>query len=312
MSLSLFFAQILNGLQLGLMLFLLSAGLTLVFGIMNFVNLAHGSIYMLAAYGAAITVAASQNYLIGLMAGVLVGAVLGYGLERVIAQRLYGKNPLYHVLASFGLILMSNELVRWVVGPSPVYVNIPAALDGQITIFGLNYPIWRGVIIAAGLVVAGFCYVLIHHTKFGIVMRAAASNRTMIAALGINLPRLESMIFALGGGLAGLAAGLTMPLVSVLPGMGEPMLITALIVIVIGGIGSIRGAFWAAILIGLVDVVGRAWLVNGLIFILDRNQARIITPALSSLLLSFVMVVILAVKPGGLFQSKNSGQHHGS
>ncbi|MDI9349112.1 MAG: branched-chain amino acid ABC transporter permease [Candidatus Symbiobacter sp.] len=311
MTIALFLAQILNSLQLGLMLFLLAAGLTLVFGIMNFVNLAHGTIYMMAAYGAALVVAMSDHYLLGLLAGVGVGAMLGVGLQYLVARRLYGKNPLYHVLASFGLILMGNELVRWVVGPTPLYVNIPPGFAGQITLMGVELPTWRGVIIAAGLTVALGCYGLIHHTKFGMRLRAAASNRIMLAALGVNVARLELAIFALGGGLAGLAAGLTMPLVSVLPGMGEPMLISALIVIVIGGIGSVRGAFLAALVVGMIEVMGRAWLIIGLQNLLDKHVARAVSPALSSLLLSLVMAVILAVRPGGLFAAKPGGAGHG-
>jgi len=306
MSPSLFVIQMLNGLQLGVLLFMLSAGLTLVFGIMNFVNLAHGSLYMMGAYFAAFAYGLSDSFLLAGAAALLGSAALGLLMERVVAARLYTRDHLDQVLATFGLILFFNELVRMVWGPSPVYMIMPEWLSGAINLGGIMYPAYRFVIILVGLLVALGCYLLISKTRVGMLIRAGSSNPTIVAALGINIQLLNALVFALGAMLAGLAGLMSGPILSVQPGMGEPILIMAMIVIVIGGIGSVRGAFYSALIVGLIDTVGRAFLPMLLREFLDRSTAMAAGPALASMLISIFMALVLAFRPQGLFPVKNA------
>ncbi|WP_342132963.1 branched-chain amino acid ABC transporter permease [Hydrogenophaga sp. OTU3427] len=306
MSPSLFVIQMLNGLQLGVLLFMLSAGLTLVFGIMNFVNLAHGSLYMMGAYFAAFAYGLSDSFLLAGAAALLGSAALGLLMERVVAARLYTRDHLDQVLATFGLILFFNELVRMVWGPSPVYMNMPEWLSGAINLGGIMYPAYRFVIILVGLLVALGCYLLISKTRVGMLIRAGSSNPTIVAALGVNIQLLNALVFALGAMLAGLAGLMSGPILSVQPGMGEPILIMAMIVIVIGGIGSVRGAFYSALIVGLIDTVGRAFLPMLLREFLDRSTAMAAGPALASMLISIFMALVLAFRPQGLFPVKNA------
>lgn len=306
MNTALIVIQLLNGLQLGVLLFMMSAGLTLVFGIMNFVNLAHGSLYMMGAYFAAWAYGQTDSMLLAAIAGVAGSAVLGLLLERLIASRLYGRNHLDQVLATFGLILFFNELVRWVWGPSPVYMNVPEFLSGAINLLGISYPAYRFVIIAVGLAVAVGCYLLIHTTRVGMLIRAGSSNPAIVSALGINIRLLNACIFALGTAMAGLAGLMSGPILSVQPGMGEPILILAMIVIVIGGMGSVRGAFYAALIVGLIDTMGRAYLPQLLREFLDRSTAQAAGPALTSMLICVFMAAVLAARPQGLFPVRNA------
>jgi branched-chain amino acid transport system permease protein len=301
LTLALFVIQALNGLQLGVLLFLMAAGLTLVFGIMNFVNLAHGSMYMMGAFFAAALYNLTGSFVAAALLLVPAMAALGLATEWLALRRLYARDHLDQVLATFGLILFFNELARMVWGPSPVYMEVPEFLTGTVTVFGVMYPLYRAVIIAAGLLVALGCYLLIHKTRVGMLIRAGATNRTMVGALGVNIVLLNSLLFALGCILAGLAGLLAGPIMSVQAGMGEPILILTMVVIVIGGIGSIRGAFFAALIVGVVDTLGRTALPAVLRSFLERSAADIAGPALASMMIYILMAVVLAVKPQGLF-----------
>ncbi|MFN0164533.1 MAG: branched-chain amino acid ABC transporter permease [Burkholderiales bacterium] len=301
MTWGLFFTQVLNGVQLGILLFLLAAGLTLVFGIMNFVNLAHGSLYMMGAYFAAAAFAATGSFTIAALVAIPATMLLGLIVERVALMRLYARDHLDQVLSTFGLILFFNEVVRYFWGPSSIYMNAPAALSGQVNLFGLAYPSYRFAIIACGLAVAGGLYLLINRTRLGMLIRAGASNADMVSALGVDIRFLNSMVFAMGAGLAALAGLMSGPILSVQPGMGEPVLILTLVVIVTGGIGSIRGAFYGALIVGLVDTVGRAFLPAFLQMVIERSLAQAAGPAIASMLIYLLMAVVLAVRPQGLF-----------
>jgi branched-chain amino acid transport system permease protein len=298
----LFFTQLLNGLQLGVLLFLLSAGLTLVFGIMNFVNLAHGSLYMMGAYFAAAAFNASGgSFSAAAVAAVLGTLLLGLLIERLVLANLYKRDHLDQVLATFGLILFFNEVVRAIWGPASVYMNVPAVLTGTVNLFGLPYPSYRFAIIAVGLAVGAGLYLVIHRTRVGMLIRAGASNADMVSALGVDIKGLNTLVFALGAALAGLAGLMAGPIVSVQSGMGEPILILTLVVIVTGGIGSIRGAFYGALIVGIVDTVGRAFLPALLREFLERSVAQAAGPAIASMLIYVLMAAVLALRPQGLF-----------
>jgi len=301
MTLGLFLTQALNGVQLGILLFLLAAGLTLVFGIMNFVNLAHGSLYMMGAYFAATVFERTGSFLLAGVAAVLGALIVGVVVERLALMRLYRRDHLDQVLATFGLILFFNELVRIVWGPASVYMNAPAALSGTVSLFGLPYPSYRFAIIGVGLLVGLGLYVLIHRTRIGMLIRAGATHPEIVAALGVNVRRLNTLVFGLGAALAGLAGLMAGPIVSVQPGMGEPILILTLVVIVTGGIGSIRGAFYGALIVGIVDTIGRAFLPTLLREFLERSLAQAAGPAIASMLIYVLMAVVLAIRPQGLF-----------
>ena len=305
MSASLFAIQMLNGLQLGVLLFMLSAGLTLVFGIMNFINLAHGCLYMMGAYFAAATYVQTGSFWLAALAAIAGSAALGFAVERVIAARLYSRDHLDQVLATFGLILFFNEFARWMWGSSPYYMNVPDALSGTVTLLGISYSAYRFAIIGVGLALALGCYLLINKTRVGMLIRAGSSNPAIVAVLGVNIKLLNAGIFALGAALAGVAGLMSGPILSVQPGMGEPILITAMIVIVIGGIGSVRGAFYSALIVGVIDTAGRAFLPLLLREFFDRSTAQAAGPALASMLICIFMVAVLALKPQGLFPVKN-------
>jgi branched-chain amino acid transport system permease protein len=304
MSTQLLIAQALNGLQYGVLLFLLAAGLTLVFGIMSFVNLAHGSLYMLGAYAAALAYAVSQSFALSILAALVATLVIGLALEWTVVSRLYRRDHLDHVLATFGLILFFNEMVRIVWGPQPYFLQVPEFLGGTVEILGFSYPSYRFLIIAVGLAVAVASHLLIHKTRVGMLIRAGAQNPAMVAALGINIRLLNAMLFAVGAMLAGLAGAMAGPILSVQSGMGEPVLITTLVVIVIGGIGSVSGAFHAALIVGLVDTMGRAFLPIALRSIAEQSIADAAGPALASMLVYLLMAAVLAWRPQGLFPMK--------
>jgi len=302
----LFFVQALNGLQLGVLLFLLAAGLTLVFGIMNFVNLAHGSLYMMGAYFAAATFNATGSFVLAAIAAVPATMLLGVVVERVALIRLYHRDHLDQVLATFGLILFFNELVRIIWGPGAQFMTPPEALSGSVEFAGLRYPAYRFAIIAVGLAVAAGLYVLIHRTRVGMLIRAGATHPDIVAALGVNVRRLNTLVFGLGAGLAGLAGVMAGPILAVQPGMGEPILILTLVVIVTGGIGSIRGAFYGALIVGTVDTIGRAFLPTILREFLERSLAQAAGPAIASMLIYVLMAVVLAIRPQGLFPVRHA------
>jgi branched-chain amino acid transport system permease protein len=294
--------QCLNGLQFGLLLFLLAAGLTLVFGIMDLVNLAHGSLYMIGAYFAATFAAWTGSFLAA--AGLALAATLlvGMAVEVIAMRRLYGRDHLDHVLGTFGLILFFNELVRLVWGPAGKNLPLPGWLSTAVEIFpGVYYPTYRFAIIVVALLVALFLYLVIMRTRIGMLIRAGASNREMIGALGINIKLLYTFVFGVGAALAGLAGLMQTPISTASIGMGENILIVAFVVIIIGGIGSIRGAFLASILVGLIDTVGRAFLPDVLKLFLNPAAASAAGPALSSMLIYLLMAVILVMRPEGLF-----------
>ena len=301
MNVTLFVMQCLNGMQLGVLLFLMAAGLTLVFGIMNFVNLAHGSLYMMGAFVGALVYNTTDSFILGVLAVIPAMLALAFVLEVLVFKRLYQRDHLDQVLATFGLILFFNELTRMIWGPSPYYMEVPPALSGTVNLFGIPYPAYRLLIVASGLAVALGCYLLIHRTRIGMLIRAGATHRAMVGALGINIKLLNSLVFGLGAVLAGLAGMLAGPILSVQPGMGEPVLILTMVVIVIGGIGSIRGAFLGALIVGVIDTVGRTLLPAVLRGLFERGTADTAGPALASMLIYILMAVVLALRPQGLF-----------
>jgi branched-chain amino acid transport system permease protein len=301
MSTSLLLAQLLNGLQYGVLLFLLAAGLTLVFGIMSFVNLAHGSLYMLGAYAFAVVGSQTESFMAGVLAALVTGLVVGFILEKTVVSRLYQRDHLDHVLATFGLVMFFNELVRMLWGPQALFVSLPESLSGTVELWGFTYPSYRFLIIAVGLLVAVGSQWLIHRTRVGMLIRAGSVNPAMVGALGVNIRLLNAMLFALGAALAALAGAMAGPILSVQSGMGEPVLITTLVVIVIGGIGSVKGALYAALIVGVADTLGRSYLPLLLRQIADRDVANAAGPALASMLVYVLMAVVLVVRPQGLF-----------
>ena len=297
--------QILNGLQLGVLLFLIAAGLTLVFGVMDFINLAHGVQYMLGAYLAVMFYTLTGSFLAALVLALAAALVLGLLLEFTVFRRLYDRDHLDQVMATFGIILFLNQGVKLVWGAAPLSLPIPDALSGSVRLAdGLLYPVWRLVIIACGLAVAALLYVLVRYTRIGMLVRAGATNATIVSALGVNIRRLFMIVFGFGTMLAGFAGIMIAPILSVEPGMGDTILILAFVVIVIGGIGSIRGAFIAALIIGLVDTLGRSFSVEILRLFMNPSNARVVGPAIASMLIYLLMAVVLYVRPTGLFPAK--------
>lgn len=304
MTLTLLLEQALNGLQFGAMLFLMAAGLTLVFGVMGLINLAHGSLYMVGAFAAAAVAAATGNFLLALVGALAAAAIAGALVEIVVLRRLYRRDHLDQVLATFALILIFSESVRFVFGSFPLYLDAPRALAGSIRIGGFSYPAYRLAIIAVGAAVALGLYLLINRTRLGVQIRAGEADREMIAALGIDIARLYTVVFALGAALAGLAGAMIGPIQSVQVGMGEPVLIMAFVVVVIGGIGSIKGALVGAILVGLTDTLGRFLLPILFGAVLDPASAMAIGSALASMLIYILMAAILVWRPTGLMGAR--------
>lgn len=296
--------QALNGLQFGLMLFLLAAGLTLVFGIMDCINLAHGSLYMVGAYFVAAATQAADSFWIGLGVGVAGAAVLGLVLELALFRQLYKRDHLSQVLATFALILIANETVRVIWGPAALMLNPPEALAGPVEIGDFFYPAYRLLIIAFGIAIAGLLYLLVAKSRVGMWVRAGAANREMTEALGINVRGLFTAVFVFGAALCALAGGLLGPLLAVQVGMGESVLILAFVVIIIGGIGSIRGALVGSLIVGTVDTLGRALLPTLLRTTLPADAASTLGPALASILIYLLMAGILFFKPQGLFPAR--------
>ena len=294
--------QMLNGLQFGLMLFLLAAGLTLVFGIMDMINLAHGSLYMVGAYLIASIAQATGSFWMGLGFGVVGAAIFGMLLEISVLRRLYQRDHLSQVLGTFAILLMANEGVRLIWGAQPLLLNAPAELAGTVELMdGFSYPAYRLFIIGCGLVVAGLLYVLIAHTRIGMQVRAGASNREMALAMGATVPRLFPAIFGLGAALCAVAGGMLGPLLSVQVGMGESILILAFVVIVIGGIGSVRGALLGALIVGMVDTAGRTLVPIVFSALMGPAAAANAANTVASILIYVLMAAVLFFKPRGLF-----------
>lgn len=289
MNFSLFIEQLLNGCQFGIMLFMISAGLTLVFGIMNLINLAHGSLYMIGAYIAASALAATGSFLLAIVIAVPATALVGMLVERAVLRFFYRRTHLDQTLVTFGLIMVANETVRIIWGPTPLRMPLPSMLAGSVQLLpDLSYPTYRLVVLGVGLLMAALLYFLVVHTRGGMWVRAGASDRAMASSLGIDVSKVFSVVFVAGAALAGLAGIMAGPILAVQVGMGENVLILALVVIVVGGVGSIRGAFIAALLIGIGDTFGRV----------------LLTPALGAMVIYILMAALLAWRPRGLFPTQ--------
>lgn len=302
MTIALIAEQILNGLQFGVMLFLMSAGLTLIFGVMGLINLAHGSLYMIGAFAAAAVSGYTGSFFLAIFGALTAAAIAGALVELFIIRNLYNKDHLDQVLATFALILIFSEGIRWLFGSFPLFLDIPNYLSGSVELLGsIQYPRYRLVLIGAGLLIAAGLGLLIAKTRVGIQIRAGENDREMIGALGVDISRLYTFVFALGAALAGLAGALVGAIQSVQVGMGEPVLILAFVVIVIGGIGSIRGAFIGALLVGMTDKLGGIFLVELFKLITDSSAATSIGSSIASMSIYLLMGAVLVWRPSGLF-----------
>lgn len=301
-----FLEQLLNGLQFGMMLFMLAAGLTLIFGIMGVVNLTHGSFYMVGAYCAAYAISSTGSFLAGIVAALLGAGLYGVIIEILVIRRLYKRDHLYQVLATLGLLFFTNEAVSIIFGRQPPLVSIPSALEGFITVLpGLPYPVIRLSFIVVGVLVAIGLWFLVNRTRIGMLIRAGADDHEMVDALGIDIRKLYTVVFALGALLCGLAGVMAAPILAVEIGMGERILITTFVVIVIGGVGSVKGALIGALLVGMVDSLGRAFLPQLLGLVLAPVIADPLAAGLASASIYVLMAVVLIVKPGGLFPARS-------
>ena len=304
MSLILLIEQALNGLQFGLMLFLLASGLTLVFGIMDMINLAHGALYMVGAFFAAWLAPIINSFWLAIVLAVPLTALVGMLLEASLLRTLYQRDHLAQVLATFALILILNETVRMIWG-SDMSLPTPQALSGPVELLpGLYYPSYRLMIIGVGLVIALLLWFLVTRTRVGALVRAGASNREMAMAMGVNIRALFTAVFGVGAALCAVAGALLGPLLAIQVGMGDSILMLAFVVIVIGGIGSIRGAFVGSVLVGLVDTFGRTMLPHLFRELLPPQWASAAGPAVASILIYVLMAVVLFVRPQGLFAAR--------
>ena len=301
MDWNLLVTQLMNGLQLGLLLFLLASGLTLIFGIMDFINLSHGSFYMIGAYFCGTVVAKTGSFVTGVIVGLIGVFAVGALVEWLIARKLYRQDHLDQVLVTFGLILIFDTLVHLLWGASGMAIPLPDGLNGQLSVGSLVLPTYRLLIIVAGLLVAGILFILVTKTRLGMLIRAGASNRTMVEALGVNIDRLFLVVFALGAAMAGLAGMLIAPITEASIGMGNDIIIIAFVVVIVGGIGSVKGAFYAALIIGMIDTMSRSYLDLLLQLAMPSNYAETAAPALSAMLIYILMAGVLAFRPQGLF-----------
>jgi len=305
MDLTLLLEHSLNGIQFGLMLFLLAAGLTLVFGIMDFINLSHGSLYMTGAYFAAMFTEKTGSFWMGLLLAVVATAIVGVVLEAAVLRRLYRRDHMSHVLATFALILIFNEGARMIWGSQPVMLNTPPQLSQPVELLpGFFYSSFRLFIIGTGIAVAALLYVIVVRTRLGMLVRAGASNREMAIAMGVDIRFVFTLLFAFGAALCAVAGAMLGPILAVQVGMGESILILAFVVIVIGGIGSIRGALVGALLVGIVDTLSRTLLPLLLRAVMPIDIAANVGPALASMLIYMLMAAILFFKPQGLFPAR--------
>ncbi|MBC2769956.1 branched-chain amino acid ABC transporter permease [Pusillimonas minor] len=297
--------QLMNGIGLGLILFMMAAGLTIVFGVMDTMNLAHGSLFMFGAYFAATAYGVTDSFTLSVLIAVALTMLVGLLLETTLIRRLYTRNHMNQVVATFGVILICNDLVKYVWGPAPIMAATPPSLAGSVELIGgLEYPAFRLLIIAVGIVAALALYFMMTHTRLGMLVRAGASNRTMTQLMGVPVRRVFSLIFILGAALAGIGGAMVGPVTAVQVGMGDSFMIPALVVIVIGGIGSIRGAFIAALLVGIVDTAGRAFIPGLIELVASPVVAADVGPALASVLMYILMIVVLGCKPSGLFPAR--------
>ena len=305
MSATLIAEQLLNGLQFGLMLFLIAAGLTLVFGILDILNVAHGSLYMAGAYVAAQTMQATQSFVLAVVVAAVVTGLVGLVLELVLIRRLVIRDHLAQVLGTFAIILIANDVVKMIWGPAPVMMSMPAALSGPVRILpDMLYPAYRLLIIAVGLAAALGLYLFVTRTRAGVLVRAGASNRQMATLMGVRVPLLFLGVFVLGAMLAALAGAMLGPVTAIQAGMGEQILILVLVCIVIGGVGSIRGAFVGALLVGFVDTAGRAFLPTLLKTFFSPAVASSVGPTLAAISIYILMAVVLVFRPAGLFPAR--------
>ncbi len=308
MSTTLFLILCLNGLQYGMMLFLIAAGLTLVFGVMGFINLAHGVQYMVGAYLVFAFHQLTGNFMIAALSALVVALIIGLLLEQFVFRHLYNRDHLDQVLATFGIILFLNELAKVLFGPATLSIDPPAFLSGSIQLTEqLRYPVYRFATIFAGMVVAVLLYVVVSHTRVGMLIRAGATTPHMVAALGVDIQGLFRIVFGVGAMLAGFAGIMAAPIFAIEPGMGDNILIIAFVVIIIGGIGSIRGALVAALIVGLTDTLGRALVTEGLGIIFPPSVSNQVGPAVASMLIYILMAVILVFRPSGLLPAKGGG-----
>ncbi len=297
--------QLLNGFQLGILLFLIAAGLTLIFGVMQFINLAHGSLFMFGAYFSVAFQQLTGTFWLALLLTLGASFLLGLVFELALARRLYDRNHLEQILVTFGVILFANDLVVLIWGFEPQFSGIPDLLNGHVALFGdVGYPAYRIGIIVAGLAVAGALYLFVAHTRIGMLIRAGATNREMVALMGVNIKLIYAVVFGLGAVLAGFAGTLAGPIVSVQAGMGERILILAFVVIVIGGLGSVKGAFLGAMIVGGIDTLGRAFLRDVMDLVMPVAAASQAGPAIASMLTYLIMAVILFFRPQGLLPVK--------
>jgi len=287
MTTSLFFVQLINGLQYGLLLFLIASGLTLVFGVMGILNLAHGSMYMVGAYLAWYFVQQTDSFTLSALISAIIALLIGIVVERTLIQRLYRRNHLDQVLLTIGMIFVFNALQSILWGNDPLGVQVPEAMSAAIPLTEVvEYPVYRIFVALVCVAIAAVMYFMINRTRLGMLIRAGESNREMVECLGIDISRLYTIVFAIGVMLAAVAGVIAAPMSSIVPGMGEHVLIACFVVVVIGGMGSIKGAFIGALLVGLVDTF-----------------ASVLLPQLSSMMIYILMAFILLIKPQGLFSS---------
>lgn len=296
--------QILNGLQFGVTLFLLAAGLTLIFGIMGVINLAHGSLYMIGAFAGIYVSGITGSFLMGFVGALLAAAAAGLAMEALVVRRLYARDHLDQVLATFALILISNQIIVFLFGRQPVFAPIPELLARPVTLLpGFQYPAYRLFVIAAGLAVAALLYLLINRTRIGMLVRAGSTNRDMVRALGVNIRLLYTAVFVLGALLAGFAGFVAGPIYSVEVGMGERIILATFVVVVVGGLGSIKGAFVAAMVLGMIDTMMRGLLPDAMRMLLPPSQADALSAGLASMGIYLAMAIVLLVRPKGLFSA---------
>lgn len=294
--------QLLNGLQYGIMLFLLAAGLTLIFGIMGVINLAHGSLYMVGAFAGAFVAAETGSFWLGVPAAVVAAVAAGIVVEAAVVRRLYSRDHLDQVLATFALILIFNQSIVLLFGRQPIFTPLPELFSGSVEILpGLAYPLYRLLIIGTGLLVALGLWLLINHTRIGMLVRAGEADREMVRALGVDVRLLYTLVFGLGALLAGLAGYMTGPILAVQVGMGEQILLSAFVVVVVGGLGSVKGAFVAGIGLGVIDTMLRAFLPTLLGTVLSPSDANAVGLNISAMGIYLVMAIVLLVRPKGLF-----------
>ena len=279
-----FFAQALNGLSYGVLLFLLSVGLTLIFGMLDVVNLAHGSFYMLGAYAGLTLIGVTNNFWLALAIAPLAVGVIGVLIERGCLRPLYRRGPLDQVLLTFGLIYLFEDLVKWVWGGKIRSIPPPDLFSGSVTLWGATVPSYRLFVIVFGLVMAVVLWLLIERTRLGAIIRAGVFDAEMAAGLGINIQRVFTGVFAFGAALAGLSGVIAGPIQSAQPPMGATILIPALIVVVVGGLGSLKGSLVGSLIIGQAETFGKVWL-----------------PGASMLMIYVVMAAIVLLRPHGLF-----------